>query len=97
VSSAVRVPPPISEAPSRTRTLRPARASVTAAASPLSPEPTTTASHRSVIRRCSVVVHRHLGLSFGGGQLGIGGGGALEKACETSGVSFHSSASTRAI
>ena len=44
VSAAVRVPPPISSRPSRTRTDAPLRASSTAAASPFGPEPTTTAS-----------------------------------------------------
>ena len=44
VSSAVRVPPPIVSSPSSTVTERPACASATAAASPLGPEPTTTAS-----------------------------------------------------
>jgi hypothetical protein len=44
VSSALRVPPPIASLASRTRTDRPAWASVTAAASPLGPAPRTTAS-----------------------------------------------------
>lgn len=43
VSSAERVPPPIVSARSRTRTDTPARASATAPASPLGPEPTTIA------------------------------------------------------
>ncbi len=44
VSSLVRQPPPGSAAPSMTSTASPALASVIAAASPLGPEPTTTAS-----------------------------------------------------
>ncbi len=44
VSSAVRAPPPIVSFRSTTSTDRPARASVTAAASPFGPAPTTTAS-----------------------------------------------------
>src|SRR5262249_47933282 len=44
VSSALRVPPPISSRASRTRTEKPARASSTAAARPLGPAPTTTTS-----------------------------------------------------
>ena len=44
VSSAVRVPPPAVGAASYTRTERPARASVMAAARPLGPAPTTIAS-----------------------------------------------------
>src|ERR1035441_35224 len=44
VSSRVRVPPPISSLPSMTITRQPARASVTAAARPLGPDPTITAS-----------------------------------------------------
>ncbi len=48
VSSAVLVPPPMSSAASSTVTATPARASVTAAASPFGPEPTTTASSSAV-------------------------------------------------
>ena len=44
VSSSLLNPPPMESAPSRTSTLRPARARVSAAARPLGPEPTTTAS-----------------------------------------------------
>src|SRR5712691_1668258 len=47
VRASVRVPPPIVLSPSMTRTDLPARASVMAAARPLGPEPTTTASHRA--------------------------------------------------
>src|SRR5690606_14579614 len=44
VNSSVRAPPPIPLAASRTTTLRPARASVTAATSPLCPPPMTIAA-----------------------------------------------------
>ena len=44
VSSSVRQPPPGVDAPSKTSTESPARASVSAAASPFGPDPTTTAS-----------------------------------------------------
>src|SRR5690606_23572651 len=47
-SRTVRAPPPIVGCASSTRTPRPARASVTAAARPLGPEPTTTASSRVI-------------------------------------------------
>ncbi len=50
VSSAVRLPPPIVSARSCTSTRRPARAIVTAAASPFGPDPTTIAS-MSAMRR----------------------------------------------
>src|SRR5262249_46518410 len=49
VSSADRVPPPIVTAASRTSTNRPARASATAAPSPLGPDPTTIASYRPAL------------------------------------------------
>ena len=45
VSSADRMPPPIVGAASITRTESPSRASVIAAANPLGPDPTTTASY----------------------------------------------------
>ena len=47
VSAALRVPPPMVSAPSRTSTERPAAAHVMAAASPFGPEPTTTTSTTS--------------------------------------------------
>ena len=56
VRSAVRFPPPIVALASITRTERPARAKVMAAASPLGPEPTTTASNIGIVqsvRQCS--------------------------------------------
>ena len=55
VSSADRVPPPISSAASSTSTEQPASARRTAAASPLGPEPTTTASYRSAVMRLSPI------------------------------------------
>src|SRR5262249_25247498 len=47
-SSAERTPPPGVSDPSRTRTDHPSRASATAAASPLGPAPTTTASRAAM-------------------------------------------------
>lgn len=51
VSAAERAPPPGSGCASRTSTLRPARARTIAAASPLGPAPTTTASYPAAIAR----------------------------------------------
>ncbi len=53
VSSEVRAPPPGSSAASTTRTLRPASARVMAAASPLGPAPTMTASCSAIRQRAT--------------------------------------------
>jgi hypothetical protein len=54
VSSSVRVPPPGLSAASNTRTCNPARARVTAAVSPLGPDPTTAASSTPHLCRSAV-------------------------------------------
>src|SRR5262249_38092818 len=58
VSSAERVPPPSLEAASSTRTERPARARVMAAARPLGPAPTTTAASPASPAMALLVVPR---------------------------------------
>ena len=70
VSSCVRQPPPIVAAPSTTSTRSPAALSVTAAARPFGPLPTTTASNSAAISVSRHVPPSRRGLSWcapGGG------------------------------